>query len=134
MIILNYKHFQYINHCMLKKKKKKKQEYPTGNLKSSPWPKRPLIIKVHKLISIEYPRQYSKCCCYCLPSKSCPTLCDPMDCSPPGFSVHGISPGKNIGVGCHFLVQGLLLTQGSNSYLLHWQVDSLPLSHQGSIF
>ena len=36
-----------------------------GNLKSSPWPKRPLIIKVRKLISIEYPRHYSKCC-YCL--------------------------------------------------------------------
>ena len=48
------------------KKKKKKQEYPMGNLKSSPWPKRPLIIKVCKLISIEYPRHYSKCCCYCL--------------------------------------------------------------------
>ena len=29
-------------------------------------------------------------CCYCLGSKSCPTLCDPMNCSPPGSSVHGI--------------------------------------------
>ena len=42
--------------------------------------------------------------------QSCPTLCDPMDCSLPGFSVHGIlrpwdSPGKNTGVGCHFLLQ-----------------------------
>ena len=131
MIILNYKHFQYINHCMLKKKKYK---YPMGSLKSSPWPKRPLIIKVCKLISIEYPKHCSKCCCYCLAAKSCPTLCDPMDCSPPGFPVHGISPGKNIGVGCHFLPQGLLLTQRSNSYFLPWQVDSLPLSHQGSLF
>ena len=34
--------------------------------------------------------------------QSCPTLCDPMDCSPPGSSVHGIFPGKNTGVGCHF--------------------------------
>ena len=32
---------------------------------------------------------------------TCPTLCDPMDCSPPGSSVH--SPGKNTGVGCHAL-------------------------------
>ena len=37
--------------------------------------------------------------------QSCPTLCDPMDCSPPGSSVHEDSPGKNTGVGCHFLLQ-----------------------------
>ena len=40
--------------------------------------------------------------------------------------------GKNTGVGCHFLLQGIFLTQGSNLsllHLLHWQVDSLPLSH-----
>ena len=42
------------------------------------------------------------------------------------------SPGKNTGVGCNFLLQGIFLTQGSNLSLLHWQVDSLPLSHQGS--
>ena len=39
------------------------------------------------------------------------------------------SPGKNIGVGCHFLLQGIFLTQGSNPHLLHWQADALPLSH-----
>ena len=38
-------------------------------------------------------------------------------------------PGKNIGVGCHFLLYGIFLTQGSNLRLLHWQADSLPLSH-----
>ena len=41
-------------------------------------------------------------------------------------------PGKNTRVGCHFLLQGLFLTQGSNLLLLHWQIDSLSLSHQGS--
>ena len=44
----------------------------------------------------------------CLPAKSlksCRTLCDPMDCSPPGSSVRGDSPGKNTGVGCHFFLQ-----------------------------
>ena len=41
-------------------------------------------------------------------AKSCPTLCDPMDYSLPGFSVHGIFPGKNTGVGCYFLLQGNL--------------------------
>ena len=39
------------------------------------------------------------------------------------------SPGKNARVSCHFLVQGILLDQGSNPLLLHWQLDSLPLSH-----
>ena len=34
-------------------------------------------------------------------------------------------------VGCHFLLQGIFTTQGSNPYLLHWQADSLPLSHPG---
>ena len=46
--------------------------------------------------------------CVCLVAQSCLTLCDPMDCSPPGFSVHGDSPGKNPGVGCHALLQRLL--------------------------
>ena len=44
-------------------------------------------------------------------------------------------PGKNTGVGCQFLLQGIFPTQGSNSHLLrlfHWQVDSLPLHHQGN--
>ena len=40
--------------------------------------------------------------------------------------------GKNTGEGCHFLLQGTFLTQGSNPCLLHWQAGSLPLSHQGS--
>ena len=40
-------------------------------------------------------------------------------------------PGKNSVVGCHFLLQGIFPTQGLNPHSLHWQVDSLPLSHQG---
>ena len=45
-------------------------------------------------------------CRSCLLTKFCPTLYDPMGCSPPGFSVHGIFPGKNPGMpGCHFLLQ-----------------------------
>ena len=39
-------------------------------------------------------------------AKSCLALSDPMNCSLPGSCVHGISPGKNTGVGCHFLPQG----------------------------
>ena len=41
-------------------------------------------------------------------------------------------PGKNTGVGCHFHLQGIFLTQGSNSGLLHWQAGCLLLSHLGS--
>ena len=43
------------------------------------------------------------------------------------------SPGKNPGVGCDFLLQGIFQTQELNLlllHLLHWQVDSLPLSHK----
>ena len=50
----------------------------------------------------------------CLVAQSCPTLCDPMDCSPPGSSVSGDAPGKNTGVGCHALLQRIFPTQGSN--------------------
>ena len=62
-------------------------------------------------------------------------LCSPMDSSPPGFSVHGDSPGKNTGVGCCFLLQGIFPIQGWKPCLLgllYWQTDSLPLSRQGS--
>ena len=69
----------------------------------------------------------------CVHAKSlqlCPTLCDPMDCSPARFLCPRDSPGRNTGVGCHALLQGFFPTQGSNLHLLsllHWQVGSLPL-------
>ena len=66
--------------------------------------------------------------------KSCPTLCDPMDCSLPGSSCPWNFPGKNTGVGCHFLLQGIFLTQGSSPHLLgllHGQADSLPQAPPG---
>ena len=47
--------------------------------------------------------------------QSYPTLCDPVDCSPPDSSGHGDSPGKNTRVGCHALLQGIFPTQGLNS-------------------
>ena len=42
----------------------------------------------------------------CLVAQLGPTLYDPMDCSPPGSSLHGDSPGKNTGLGCHVLLWG----------------------------
>ena len=41
----------------------------------------------------------------------CPTLCDPVDCGLPGFSLHGISQARILEGGCHFLLQGIFLTQ-----------------------
>ena len=61
--------------------------------------------------------QYIVFCC--LVTKSYPALCDPMDCSLTGYVCPWDSPGKNIGVGCHFLLQGIFLTQGLNLHLLH---------------
>ena len=73
--------------------------------------------------------------CVCAESlQSYTALCDPMDRSPPGSSVHGDSLGKNTGVGCHALLQRILPTQGSNPYLsciLHRQAGSLPLAPPG---
>ena len=65
-------------------------------------------------------------------SVSCSVLSDSdlMDCSPPGSSVLGDSAGKNTGVGGHVLLQGILLTQGSNLGLLHRRQFLYHLSHQ----
>ena len=68
----------------------------------------------------------------CLVTQSCPTFCNPMDCSPPGSSVHGDSPGKHTGVDCHVLLQGIFATQGSNPGLPHCRRILCHLSHQES--
>ena len=63
-------------------------------------------------------------------AQSCPTFWDPMDCSLPGSSVHGIFPGKSTGVVCHFLLQGIFPTQGSNPGLQRCRQTLYHLSHQ----
>ena len=63
----------------------------------------------------------------------CLTLCNPMDCSPPGSSVHGDSLGKNNGVGCHALLQGIFPTQGLNPGLPHCRRILYQMSYQGSL-
>ena len=73
--------------------------------------------------------------CACSVAQPCLTLGDPMR-----YIQHTRllcprdSPGKDTGVGCHALLQGIFLTQGSNTNLLcllHWQAGSLPLSPSG---
>ena len=54
-----------------------------------------------------------------------------MDCNLPDSSVHGDFPGKNTGVGCHALIQGICLAQGSNPGLAHCRWILYHLSHQG---
>ena len=69
--------------------------------------------------------------CACLVAQSCLTLWDPMDCNLPGSSAHGDFPGKNTGVGCHALIQGIFLAQGSNPGLPHCRWILYHLGHQG---
>ena len=69
----------------------------------------------------------------CLVAQLCPTLCDPIDCMQPArLLCPWDSSGKNTGVSCHSLLQGIFLTQGANSCLLHCGWILYHLSHQGS--
>ena len=79
--------------------------------------------------------QWQRRKCYAQSLQSCPTLWDPMDCGTLGSSVCGDSLGKDTGVGCHALLQGIFPTQESNPYLrclLHCRQFLYPLSHLGS--
>ena len=59
-------------------------------------------------------------------------FCSHMDCSLPTWLFCPWDfPGKNTGMSFHFFFWGISLTQGLNPCLLHWQADSLPLSHLG---
>ena len=68
----------------------------------------------------------------CLVAQLYLILCDPMECGLPGSSIHGDSPGKNTGGGCHALLQGIFPTQGSNPDLPHCRRILYVLSHHGS--
>ena len=68
----------------------------------------------------------------CLGTQSHPTLCDPMNCSPSGLSVHGDSPGRNTEVGCHaFFEETDLPSPGIEPRSTALQVDSLPAELPG---
>ena len=68
----------------------------------------------------------------CLVAQLCAALCDSMACSPTGSSVHGDSPGKNTGAGCHALLQVIFPIRRLNPGLLHGRQILHHLSHQGS--
>ena len=69
---------------------------------------------------------------FCLVARLYPALLRPHGLEPARLFCPWDFPGKNTEVSCHFLLQGVFLTQGSNLCLLHWQADSLPLSHRES--
>ena len=75
---------------------------------------------------------WMNCLLTCLVTKLCPTLCDPMDCSLPGSSVHRILQARILECVIISFSRGISQTQGLNCHLLDKQVDSLWLSHQGS--
>ena len=58
--------------------------------------------------------------------------CDPVDCSPPGCSVHGISQARILEWVTSSFSKGYSWPRDQTCYLLPWEADSLPLSHQGS--
>ena len=62
-------------------------------------------------------------------AQSCLTLCNSMDCSPPGSSVHWDSEDKNTGVGCHSLLQGIFPTQRLKLHHPHNRQIFYHLSH-----
>ena len=93
----------------------KREESERRNKKRSPRLRRPEMNVVKLLVA-----------------QSCPTLCDPVDCSPPGSSVHEDSPGENPGVSCHALLHGIFPTQGLNPGLPHCRQFLYRLSRQGS--
>ena len=70
--------------------------------------------------------------CFASPLSHVQLFVTPVDCCPPGSSVHGDSPGKNTGVGCLALLQGIFPTQGSNPGLPNFRWILYCLSHQGT--
>ena len=67
----------------------------------------------------------------CMHAQSCLILCDPHGPQPERLLCQCDFPDKHTAVCCHFFLQGIFQTQGSNLCLLHWQADSLPLAPPG---
>ena len=98
----------------------------------SPWILTLHLLKILALGTVSpLPTLVVCCCLVCI---SCPTLCNPMDSSLPGSSVHGLFQAR--------ILQQVAMSSSKESskprdqscvpYLLHWQAGSLPLDHLGS--
>ena len=73
-----------------------KQQYRFSNVKE---------MQVFKIVFTVLMKRLNS---FCVCAQSCPILCELMDCSLPGSSIHGILQARNTGVGCHFLLQNSL--------------------------
>ena len=94
------------------------------------------IYNLYLNVYIVWPIYVCVCVCavLCLVAQLSLILCDSMDYRPPGSSVHGDSPGKNTGVGCHSLLQGIFPIQDLNPGLPHCRQILCHLGHQRSPF
>ena len=102
------------------------------------FPGKNIGVGYHFLFQGIFPAQVPNPCLLpwlCLVAQSCPTLSDPVDCSPPGSSVLGDSPGKNTRMGCHSFCQKIFATKGlvANPCNPPLQVDSLPTEPPGKL-
>ena len=91
-----------------------------------------IMLQVLKLLFLSWLQFRGQVHCCHLVAKLCLTLLWPHALQPPRLPCSWDSPSKNTGVGCHFLHQRVFPTQRQNLHLLHWQADSLPLSHRES--
>ena len=115
-----YTHTQTYNGILLSHKKDETMPFAAA------W------IDLEIMLSEVSQKKKDKCHMKANVAQLCLTLCDPMDCSPPGASVHGDSPGRITGVGCHALLQGIFPTQESKPNLPHCRQILYHLSHQRS--
>ena len=130
---INCSHFSIIKHIHVVKK-------------TSKGPQRSKIVQfseisVHSISDFNFLKGNTKVCIsfhlkasYCLfiCEVMSNSFCDTMDYSHSKLLCPWDFSGKSTGVGCHFLLQGIFLTQGSDLCLLHCRVKSLPLSLLGS--
>ena len=72
------------------------------------------LLNIQQLLCIQSMWKSSEKTVWKFIAKSCLTLCAPVDCSPPRLLCPQGFPGKNTGMGCHFLLQGIFPNQGSN--------------------
>ena len=93
------------------------------------WPLSLCYFESWLIVTAPWETKY-KCCC--LVTQLCPTLLRPLGLGPARLLCPWDFPGKNIGMGCHFLLQRIFPTQGSNQHLLLGRQILLPLSHLGS--
>ena len=128
LYILNACNFIYLNYTSIKLKKKLfRKNYQLNILHT--FSLFYIVFKIQCILCSLLQLQKLHFCC-CLVTKLCPTLLQPHVLQPTNLLCPWDFPGKNTGVGYHFLFQGIFLTQGQNLHLLHWQWGSLPLSHR----